>query len=215
LTSLNSLLSAGGNFVPAYKAAGFQSNLVGFMPYGRSFYDGWANQLTRRFSNGLQFIAAYTWSHNIDDSTADVFSTYTTPRRPQDFQNVRGDTSDSALDHRQRFSYQVLYDVPFLKHDSNWFKRNILGSWEIAPIYQYQIGTWVTVQSGVDSNMNGDSAGDRTIVNPSGNNSVGSGTTALTNSAGATVAYLANNSNAGYVWRPRAPSPPAAATPCV
>ncbi|SPE32770.1 conserved exported hypothetical protein [Candidatus Sulfopaludibacter sp. SbA6] len=203
LTSLNSQLSAGGNFVPAYYSAGFRSNLVGFMPYGRSFYNGWANQLTRRFSNGLQFIAAYTWSHNIDDSTADVFSTYTTPRRPQDFQNVRGDTSDSALDHRQRFSYQVLYDVPFLKHDSNWFKRNILGSWEIAPIYQYQIGTWVTVQSGVDSNMNGDSAGDRTIVNPSGNNSVGSGTTALTNSAGATVAYLANNSNAGYVVAPK------------
>jgi len=203
LTSLNSLLSAGGNFVPAYKAAGFQSNLVGFMPYGRSFYDGWANQLTRRFSNGLQFIAAYTWSHNIDDSTADVFSTYTTPRRPQDFQNVRGDTSDSALDHRQRFSYQVLYDVPFLKHDSNWFKRNILGSWEIAPVYQYQIGTWVTVQSGVDSNMNGDSAGDRTIVNPSGNNKIGSGTTALTNSAGATVAYLATNPSAGYVVPPK------------
>ncbi len=139
------------------------------MPYGNSIYHGWANQLTRRFSNGLQFIAAYTWSHNIDNSTADVFSTYTTPRRPQDFQNINGDRSDSALDHRQRFTWQVIYDVPFLKHDQNWFMRNILGSWEFAPVYQYQTGTWSTVQSGVDSNLNGDSAGDRTIVNPGGN----------------------------------------------
>jgi len=203
LTALNSQLSSSGNFVPAYLNAGFKSNIVGFMPYGRSFYHGWANQLTRRFSNGLQFIASYTWSHNIDDSTADVFSTYTTPRRPQNFQNVRGDTSDSALDHRQRFTYQVIYDVPFLKNDHNWFKRNILGSWELAPIYQYQTGTWVTVQSGVDANMNGDSAGDRTIVNPSGNPTVGSGTTALTNSSGATVAYLVTNPNAGYIVAPK------------
>ncbi len=203
LTSLNNKLNAGGDFIPAYLNAGFQSNIVGFMPYGRSFYNGWANQLTRRFSNGLQFVAAYTWSHNIDDSTADVFSTYTTPRRPQDFQNVRADTSDSALDHRQRFSYQVLYDMPFLKHDTNWVKRNLLGNWEIAPVYQYQTGTWVTVQSGIDANMNGDSAGDRTIVNPGGNAMIGSGTTALTNSSGATVAYLANNANAGYVVAPK------------
>jgi Carboxypeptidase regulatory-like domain len=203
LSSLNSQLAAGGNFLPAYYNAGFRSAIVGFMPYGRSFYHGWANQLTRRFSNGLQFIAAYTWSHNIDDSTADVFSTYTTPRRPQDFQNVRADTSDSALDHRQRFTYQVIYDVPFLKHDTNWFKRNILGSWEIAPIYQYQTGTWVTVQSGVDANMNGDSAGDRTIVNPNGSVNIGSGTTPLTNSSGATVAYLVNNPNARYIVAPK------------
>jgi hypothetical protein len=203
LSALNSKLAAGGNFVPAYYNAGFESNIVGFMPYGRSFYNGWANQLTRRFSNGLQFIAAYTWSHNVDDSTADVFSTYTTPRRPQDFQNVRADRSDSALDHRQRFSYQVLYDLPFLRHNSSWAMRNILGNWEVAPIYQYQTGTWTTVQSAVDANMNGDSAGDRTIVNPSGNVSVGSGTTPLTNGAGQTVAYLVTNPNARYVVAPK------------
>jgi hypothetical protein len=203
LSSLNSAYSAGGYFVPSYLNAGFESNIVGFMPYGNSTYQGWANQLTRRFSNGLQFIAAYTWSHNIDNSTADVFSTYTTPRRPQDFQNINGDRSDSALDHRQRFTWQVIYDVPFLKHDQNWFKRNILGSWEVAPIYQYQTGTWTTVQSGVDSNLNGDSAGDRTIVLPGGNPMVGSGTTALTNSAGQTVAYLVNNPSAGYVVAPK------------
>ena len=132
-----------------------------------------------------------------------MFSTYTTPRRPQDFQNVNGDKSDSALDHRQRFSYQVIYDVPFLKHSTSWFMRNIVGDWEVAPVYQYQVGTWVTVQSGIDSNLNGDSAGDRTVVNPAGTANVGTGATALTNSAGQTVAYVANNPDARYVVAPK------------
>jgi hypothetical protein len=209
LGALSSALSAGGNIIPAYLNNGFTSNIVGFMPYGNSNYQGWANQLTRRFTNGLQFIASYTWSHNIDNSTADVFSTYTTPRRPENFQDINGDKSDSALDHRQRFSYQVIYDVPFLKHSTSWFMRNIVGDWEIAPVYQYQVGTWVTVQSGIDSNMNGDSAGDRTMINPAGTANVGSGATALTNSAGQTVAYLANNPDARYVVAPKGVLPDA------
>lgn len=203
LSSLQTILSNGGNIIPAYLNAGFHSNIVGYMPYGRSLYNGWANQLTRRFTNGLQFIAAYTYSHNIDDSTADVFTTYTTPRRPENFQDLRNDKSNSALDHRQRFTYQVIYDLPFLKHNTNWFMRNIAGNWEFAPVYTYQSGNWVTVQSGIDSNMNGDSAGDRTMVNPAGQANVGSGVTALTNSNGDTVAYVANNPNARYVVAPK------------
>ena len=65
-------------------------------PWGNSIYHGWQNSLTRRFSNGLQFNAAYTWSHAIDDSTADVFSTYMTPRRPEDSTNLALDRSSSG-----------------------------------------------------------------------------------------------------------------------
>ena len=54
-----------------------------YQPTGNSIYHGWATQITRRFSGGLQFVGSYTFSHAIDDSTADVFSTYTTPRRPR------------------------------------------------------------------------------------------------------------------------------------
>jgi hypothetical protein len=44
----------------------------------------------------------------------------------------------------------------------------VAGNWEIAPSYVYESPEYFTVQSAIDSNLNGDSASDRTIVNPSG-----------------------------------------------
>jgi hypothetical protein len=203
LNKLNSALAAKGNIDPAYLAPGFTGIITSYQPWGNSTYHGWANQLTRRFSNGLQFMAAYTFSHNIDDSTAEVFSTYTTPRRPQNIRNLSADRASSALDHRHRFTFQLLYDMPFYKSSKSWLLKNVVGNWEIAPIYTYQTGNWFTVQSGVDSNLNGDSGGDRAFVNAGGNPLIGSGTTALKNSAGDTVAFLINNPAAGYVTTPK------------
>lgn len=203
LTSTLAAVSAIPSLDPVFSNAGFKSTITSYQPWGNSTYHGWANQLTRRFSNGLQFSAAYTFSHNIDDSTAEVFSTYTTPRRPQNIRNLRADRASSALDHRHRFTYQVLYDMPFYKTSKNWLLKNVVGNWEIAPIYTYQTGTWWTVQSGIDSNLNGDSGGDRAAVNAGGNPLIGSGTKALTNSAGATVGYLITNPAAGYVTVPK------------
>src|SRR5439155_6922368 len=50
-----------------------------------------------------------------------------------------------------------------------------------------------------DANLNGDNAGDRTILNPAGDPKLGSGITTLKNTAGATVGYLAINPNARYI----------------
>ena len=50
----------------------------------------------------------------------------------------------------------------------------------------------------MDSNQNGDTV-DRTIINPAGTSNIGSNVTALKNSSGGTVAYLATNSNARYI----------------
>ena len=198
LTALQNAFDNNGAILPQYLQAGFQSFITGFMPQGSSTYHGLAAQVNRRFANGMQFVGSYTWSHNIDDSTAEIFSTVTTPRRVQDFQNLRPERADSALDHRQRLTFAMVYEVPFFKK-GNWFLKNVAGNWEAAPIVTYQTGTWATVQSVADANLNGDSAGDRAIVNPSGTANIGSGVTALKNSHGDVVAYLADNPNARYI----------------
>ena len=194
-------INANSSFVPAYANAGFDAqSLVQFTPNGDSIYHGLATQVTKRMSNGLQFIASYTWSHTIDDSTADFFTTVLTPRRTQDFQNLGADRSNSALDHRHRFTVALLYDVPFFKQKNNWFAKNIIGNWKLAPVYTYQTGEWATVESNQDANRNGDAAGDRAILNTSATTKgTGTDVTALTNSSGDTVAYLADDPTAQYI----------------
>ena len=206
-------------FVPAYENAGFNQNfLVGFVPSGDSVYHGLAAQLNRSFSSGLQFQAAYTLSHNIDNSTADFFSTVLTPRRAQDFQDLNADRSNSALDRRHRFTIMTIYEMPLLgfKH-WNHALNNALGNWELVPIYVTRVPEFATVQAGRDANLNLDSAGDRAILNKNGRQGTGTDVTNLCNSslpAGHTcngdndpnfdvaphiVAYLANDPTAQYI----------------
>ncbi len=100
----------------------------------------------------------------------------------------------------------ALYDVPFFAHSSRYLVRNLIGNWEIAPIYTYQTGEYFTVQSGLDSNLNGDAV-DRTVVNPNGIPGTGSTASPLLNSAGQTVAYLADNPSAQYILAPKGVMP--------
>jgi hypothetical protein len=183
---------------------GSDTNIVGYSPQASSTYHGLALQMNRRYSNGLAFIAAYTWSHLEDDATATNFSTYLTPRRAQDFQDLIGDWSSSALDRRQRLTFTPIYEFRPFKN-GNWLAKNVLGNWNISGTYTFESPEYATVQSGLDSNLNGDSAGDRAIVNPAGQANVGSGVTGynaqgqVASSTGSIVAYVADNSNARYV----------------
>jgi hypothetical protein len=149
-------------------------NIVWWPPIGDSSYHGMALQVTRRFTHGFQMIGSYTWSHAIDDATATHFTTVLTPRREQDFANVGVDKSSSALDRRHRLTLSWMYDTPWFNHSDNWLKKNGIGNWTFVGTYTAESPEYVTVQSGVDSNLNGDSAGDRTIFNPAGVSGAGS-----------------------------------------
>ena len=110
-------------------------------------------------------------------------------------------------------SLAVVYNLPLFR-EGHWLERNLLGNWELDPIYTFQSGQWVTAQSGIDSNLNGDSASDRAIWNAAGVPGTGSGVIPLCNntvsacpatvSAAAAnpagvVAYLATHPNARYI----------------
>ena len=64
-----------------------------------------------------------------------------------------------------------------------------MGNWSFSPVYTYESPQWATIQSATDSNLNGDSAGDRVILNPGGVQGTGSDVTPLLNSGGETVGY--------------------------
>jgi hypothetical protein len=169
------------------------------MPRGNSTYNGLATQLTRRYTNGLQFVLAHTWSHNIDDSTAVVASTVLTPRRAQDFFNLSNERADSMLDRRQRFTAGWVYETPWFHSGSTAWRKHLLAGWSIGGTFMAETGAWATVRSNIDSNLNGDSAGDRSILNPAGVAGRSSSVSPLTNSAGKVVGYLAADPLARYI----------------
>jgi hypothetical protein len=194
-------INARSNFVPAYFNAGFTNpgSVIGFLSNGNSTYHGASAQLIRRFADGFQLTAAYTWSHLIDDTTAEVFSTVLSPRRVEDFQNLAADRADSALDRRHRFVTSFIYEIPWFRNHGNGFVRTVFGGFNFSGTYTAESGQKATVLSGIDSNLNGDAAADRAIRNPNGVRGTGSTVTALTNSGGQVVAYVADNPNAEYI----------------
>ena len=205
LPTFSSLFAGESRFIPRFANAGFNgSNVVAFLPNGNSSYNGFSAQVTHRLASGLQGSAAYTWSHMIDDTTAEVFSTVLSPRRVQDFQNLAAERATSALNHGQRFVLSAIYDVPFFNSDRR-FVRSIAGGWALAGTLTFESGELATVQSGIDSNLNGDSAGDRSIINTggvTGTSSTVHGVDAHGNTvplgSNTVVAYVADNPNAQY-----------------
>jgi hypothetical protein len=193
-----SQIQARSNIVPAYAAAGFGSGVVAFLSNGNSSYHGLSGQLTKRFTKGFQMTSAYTWSHLIDDTTAEVFSTVLSPRRVEDFQNLKRERANSALDHRHRFVTSWIYEIPWFSN-RNGLTKALLGGFNVAGTYTWETGERVTVRSGNDANLNGDNAGDRAIFNPNGLEGVGSTVSPLTNTGGQVVGYLVNNPNARYI----------------
>jgi hypothetical protein len=203
-------LQAEPTILPAYANAGFTAPIKSYIPAGFSNYHGLQVQMNKRLSHQLQFQAAWTYSKAMDNSTDDFLNTVLTPKVPQDFQNLRAEYSISDFSRKHRVSLYLVYDVPWFIHSSNWFAKNIAGNFTISPVYTFESPQYADVQSGVDSNLNGNSLGDRAIVNPAGTPGVGTDVVPVTNGTACpdptvtvcpqnTVAYVANNSNAYYV----------------
>ncbi|HZS09800.1 MAG TPA: TonB-dependent receptor [Blastocatellia bacterium] len=206
LPTLADVKALPGVAVRQLASEGFSSNLTSYQFAGTSRYDAASISLTRQFNRGLGFTGAYTWSTTLDDSTVEFGSSAVNPRRPQDFFNLRNERARSALDIPHRFAASFSYDVPFFDKLGNKFLRTAFGGFQIHGIFQAQSGQPITVLSGRDSNLNFDSAGDRTILNLSGASDTSSGVRAI-DAAGQTVplgfkdtvAYVALNPSAQYI----------------
>ena len=154
---------------PVWEAAGFLNSITSYQPQGWSFYNGLDLQTQRRFSKGLLFLAAYTWSRNIDNSTDTLNSSALTQRRVPNFGDLTQEKATSALDRRNRLTLSSVYDFPLFKESRNWFYRNLIGNWQFSPVYIYESPEYYTVSSGVNTDLNGDSGSiSRTILNPAG-----------------------------------------------
>ena len=150
-----------------YAPYGFAANVTSDPPFGSSIYHGGSINFTQRAFHGLTLNTNYTYAHTIDNSTNEFFTSLLNPRRSQDTNRLQDDRSNSDLDVRHKFVLSMIYELPKTSTD-NRFLKALLNGYQISPVFLAQSGQPVTIQSGIDSNGNGDSAGDRAVFNPNG-----------------------------------------------
>lgn len=125
---------------------------------GTSIYHAANFELKRRFANNFQFLASYTWSHSIDDS-----SDLQTLLLPQDASNLRNDRADSLFDQRHRFVFSGVLAAPAgWRGAGGW--HSFLADFIVAPIFEISSGRPFNILSGVDSNNDQTSQTDRPSV---------------------------------------------------
>ncbi len=109
---------------------------------GISSYNSLQMSLNKRFSHGLQFLAAYTYSHSIDDYSGDPTGTSDVSVVPGDerpgFLNNR---ASSDFDRRHRLVFSGIYDLPKFYKGSSGFGRQAVNGWELATVLTLQSGT--------------------------------------------------------------------------
>ncbi len=171
-----------------YAQFGFQGNVTSDPPFASSIYHAGSVNFTQHSNHGLTFNANYTYSHTIDDATNEFFTSLLNPRRAQDSTQLGQDRSSSDLDVRHHFAMSWTYQVPNLKSDSAFVKTFVNG-FQIGSVFLAQSGQPVTLQSAVDSNGNGDTAGDRVVFNPQGIGLTGSDVFAVCEIPGGTTAF--------------------------
>ncbi len=181
VTNPASTLQSFDNFNPLpLSGDGFFGAVTTFPPIGSGTYHAGSVDFIHRFARGIYLRANYTFSKNIDNATNELFSSRVNPRRAQDGFDFAGERGLSALDITHKFALAFLYQIPNVSTDHG-FVKVLAHGWEWGGTYLAESGQPVTPLSGVDSNANGDAAGDRTIINPSGVGRTGSTVNAVCN----------------------------------
>jgi hypothetical protein len=128
---------------------------------GSSIYHGFSANLRKRFNKHYEFLASYTWSHAIDDST-DLQSTLT----PQDSYFPVEERSTSLFDQRNRLVFSGVYQSERLS--GNGFASKFFSNWTVAPLIEIASGRPFNVITGNDDNLQLSSLTGRpnTTVNP-------------------------------------------------
>jgi hypothetical protein len=129
---------------------------------GNSVYHAGTFELRRRFANNFQFLASYTWSHSIDDS-----SDLQTLLLPQDVTRLDLERADSLFDQRHRFVFSSVLAAPSSWRSEGGF-RSIFADFIVAPIFEWSSGRPFNILSGQDTNNDLSSSTDRPSVDANG-----------------------------------------------
>jgi Carboxypeptidase regulatory-like domain/TonB dependent receptor len=150
--NVTQILPAGSSTANAVPFPDFGHGSSYHKTVGRSNYNGLQAKLEQQFSNGLQFLAAYTWSKTISDAgdllNGGSLSGYRAPDVPG-----LGPSFDRALanfDIRNVFHLSGYYELPFGKDkhflaNSGRIANATVGGWAVNAIVGLQGGQPITL----------------------------------------------------------------------
>jgi hypothetical protein len=130
-----------------------------------SWYDGLEISWDKRFSRGLQFLAAYTWSNSEDTTSEATFV-------GAGDSNQQGPNSDYARAKSRfhvphRFTLSGSYELPFFRERQDWM-GHAFGGWTLSGILKLASGTPFTVTfTGTDLNFDGFAEARPVLLDPS------------------------------------------------
>jgi outer membrane receptor protein involved in Fe transport len=108
-----------------------------------SSYNSLQVSLDKRFARGLQFTAAYTYSHSIDEASS--FEGILNPLPGA--HNYAG----SLFDARHRFVVSYYYELPVRKY--NGLAGKLVDGWAVSGIVTYQTGFPIRITSSSDNEL--------------------------------------------------------------
>jgi hypothetical protein len=130
--------------IPAINAA-----ISLFNSTANSEYDSLQVRVEKRFSQGLSFLAAYTYGHSLDEaSNANLGSQNNDGYRW--YLHPEWEHGNSDFDIRHRFALSYIYELPFGrgKHfagNASGIAEQFVGGWQVGGITTASTGTWFTI----------------------------------------------------------------------
>jgi hypothetical protein len=132
---------------------------------GSSNYNSLQTKLERRFHNGLNFLASYTWSHSLDNAPTPLGSTGDAGFRGMNIVPSSLDYASSPFDVRHRITFNGSYQLPFGKGrqyaNSSGLADYVIGGWSTSLTFTAQTGEPFTVGTSNITSPSG--AGTRAI----------------------------------------------------
>jgi hypothetical protein len=172
--SFGALLPGGyATLVALAQGAGFLAPGTGTVPIpwsdvspqtssGNSVYHAFTLTVTKRFSNNVELLSGWTYSHTIDDSTD-----LSTLLNPQNNNNPNGERGNSDFDQRHRWITSAVFLSPYHWSDSG-FGKKFLADFTVAPIIEVASGRPYNILIGTNPNLDLGTATNRPDVFPSG-----------------------------------------------
>jgi hypothetical protein len=127
------------NAIRPYKGYGPINAVENFF---NSNYNGLQSSLRKHFSDGSQFTLNYTFSRAMTNGQADRTAV-------QDVYDLKANYGRAALDIRNLFSADFLYNLPFFRKPSG-ITGHVLGGWQLAGIVLANAGTPVSATTSQD-----------------------------------------------------------------